>query len=53
MKLFLNVDQLFRRRGHLKIFLIDSSGCFFVHCCHTICAIMAVGLMGNIFVKQL
>ena len=52
LKFILNLDQLFRRRGHLKIFLIYSSGGLFVQCFQTICAIMVVGLIRNISVKQ-
>ena len=51
-EIILNLDQLFRRRGHLKIFLIYSSGGLFVQCFQTICAIMVVGLMRNISVKH-
>ena len=47
----LNLDQLFRRRGHLKIILIYSFGGLFVQSFQTICAIMVVGLMRNISVK--
>ena len=47
-----NLDQLFRRRDYLKIFLIYSPVSHFVQCFQTICAIMVVGLMQNISVKQ-
>ena len=46
----LNLDQRFRRRGHLKIYFTYSSGGFFVQCFQTICAIMIVGIMPNISV---
>ena len=36
-EIILNLDQLFRRRGHLKIILIYS---LFVQCFQTICGIM-------------
>ena len=52
LKFILNLDQLFRRRGHLKIFLIYSADGLFVQCFQTICAIMVVGLIRNISVKQ-
>ena len=48
----LNLHELFRVRGDLKIFLIYSSGSLFVQYFQTICRIMAVGLMQNISVKQ-
>ena len=51
-EIILNLDQLFRTRGHLKIFLIYSSGSLIVQCFQTICAIMVVGLMQNISAKQ-
>ena len=51
-EIIFNLDQWFRRRGHLKIFLIYSSGGLFVQCLHTICAIMVVVIMQNISVKQ-
>ena len=51
-EIILNLDLLFERRGHLKIFLICSSGSHFVQCFQTICAIIVVGLMQNISVKQ-
>ena len=51
-KIILNLDHLFRRRGHLKIFLIYSSGGLYVQCFQTICAIMVVSPMWNISVKQ-
>ena len=33
----LNLDQLFRRRGHLKIFLVYRSGSLFVQCFQHLC----------------
>ena len=50
-EIILNLDQAFRRRGHIKIFLIYSSDGLFVQCSQTICAIMVVDLMRNISVK--
>ena len=52
VEIILNLGQLFRRRDHLKLFLIYSSGSLFVQCLQTICAIMVVGLMLTISVKQ-
>ena len=51
-EIILNLDQLFRKRGNLKIFFIYSSGGLCVQYFRTICAIMVVGLMRNISVKQ-
>ena len=51
-EIILNLDQLFRRRDNLKIFLIYSSDGLFVQCFQTTCANMVVGLMRNISVKQ-
>ena len=51
-EIIFNLDQLFRRKGHLKIFLIYSSGGLFVQCFQTICAIMVVGLIRDVSVKQ-
>ena len=46
-EIILNLDQLCRRRGHLKIFLIYSSGGLFVQCFQTSCAIMVEALCGT------
>ena len=51
-EVILNLDQLFMRRGNLKIFPIYSSGSLFVQCFQTICAIIVAGLMRSISVKQ-
>ena len=44
-EIILNLDQLFRRRSQLKIFLIYSSSSLFVQCFQPICAIMVVGFI--------
>ena len=50
-EIYLNLDQLLRRKGLLKRFLNYSSGGLFVQCFQTICAIMVVVFMRNISVK--
>ena len=47
----LNMDQWFRRRCHLKIFLIWSSGRPFVQLSRTLCAILVEGIIRNNSVK--
>ena len=47
----LNLDQCFRRRCILKIFLIWSSGGPYVQQSGTICAILVEGIMRNNSVK--
>ena len=47
----LNLDQWFRRRCRLKIFLIWSSGGPFVQRSRTVCAILEDGIKGNNSVK--
>ena len=51
MKLFLNLYQWFRRKCHLNVFLIWSSGSPFVKQSKTICAILVAGIMRNNSVK--
>ena len=46
-EMILNLDQLFRRRCHLKIFLICSSGGPLFQRSSTICAILVDGIMRN------
>ena len=46
-EIILNLDQWFRRRCPLKIFLIWSSGGPFVQCSRIICAILVEGIMTN------
>ena len=46
-KIILNLNQWFRRRCSLKIFLIWSSGSRFVQSSRTICAILVEGIMRN------
>ena len=46
-EIILNLDQWFRRRDRLKIFLIWSSGGIFVQQGGTICAILVEGNMKN------
>ena len=46
-----NLDQLFRRRCRLKIFLIWSCGSPYVQWSGTICAILVKGIMRNNSVK--
>ena len=50
-EIILNLDQWIRRRCHLKIFLIYSSGSHFVQRSGTICAILVEGIMRKISVK--
>ena len=50
-EIILNLDQWFRRRCILKIFLIWSSGDHFVQPSKTICAILVEGIMRNNSVK--
>ena len=50
-EIILNLDQWFRRRSCLKIFLIWSSCGPFVQWSETIYAILKEGIMGNIHVK--
>ena len=50
-EIILNLDQLFRNRCRLKIFLIWSSGSPFVQWSRTICAILVKGIMSNNSVK--
>ena len=50
-EIILNLNQWFRRRSCLKIFLIWSSGSPFVQRSGTICAILVEGLMRNNSVK--
>ena len=47
----LNFEQLFRRKCHLKVFLIWSSGIPFVQRRVTICAILVGGIVSNNSVK--
>ena len=46
-EIILNLDQWFRRKRRLKVFLIWSSGSPFVQWSATICAILVMGLMKN------
>ena len=50
-EIILNLDQWFRRKCHLKIFLIWSSGSPFVQRGGTICAILVEGIKRNKSVK--
>ena len=50
-EIILNLDQWFRRRCVLKIFLIWSFGDHFVHLSRTICAILVECIMRNNSVK--
>ena len=50
-EIILNLDQCFRSRSCLKIFLIWSSGSPFVQWSRTICAILVVGIKRNNSVK--
>ena len=50
-EIILNLDQWFRRRCHLKMFLIWSSVSPFVQQSRTICAIMVEGIKWNNSVK--
>ena len=47
-EIILNLDQWFRRKSCLKIFLIWSSGSHFVQQSGTICEILVDGIMRNI-----
>ena len=51
VKLFLILDQWFRRKWFLKIYLILSSGGPFVLGSNVICAIMVGGILRNNSVK--
>ena len=51
MKFFLNLDQWFRRRCILNIFLICSSGGLSVQRSGTICAILVEGIKRDNSVK--
>ena len=46
-EIILLLDQWFRRKCHLKVFLIWSSGSLFVQRSVTICAILVEGIMRN------
>ena len=50
-EIILNLDQWFRRKCRLKVFLIWSSGSPFVQGSITICAILAEGIQRNNSVK--
>ena len=50
-EIILNLDQWFRRKCVLKIFLIWSSGDDFVQPSRTICAILVEGIIRNNSVK--
>ena len=50
-EIIMNLDQWFKRRSRLKIFLIWSSGGPFVQRSGNICAILVEGIMRNISVK--
>ena len=50
-EIILKLDQWFRRKYHLKVFLIWSSGSPFVQWSGTICAILVEGIMRNNYVK--
>ena len=50
-EIILNLDQWFRRKCCLKLFLIWSSGGPFVQWSVTICAILVEGIMDNSSVK--
>ena len=50
-EIILNLDQWFRRKCHLKVFLIWISGSPFVQRSITICAILVEGIMRNNSVK--
>ena len=49
-EIILNLEQWFRRRRHLKIFIYSSGGPF-VRQSQTICAILVEDIMRNIYVK--
>ena len=46
-EIILNLDQWFKRRCRLKIFLILSSGGPFIQQSRTVCAILVEGIMRN------
>ena len=50
-EIILNLDQWFRRKCHLNVFLIWSSGSPFVQLSLTICAILVKGIKRNNSVK--
>ena len=50
-EIILNLNQWFRRKCRLNVFLICSSGSSFVQQSGTICAIMVEGIMRNNSVK--
>ena len=50
-EIILNLDQWFRRRCHLNIFLISRFGRSFVQQSRTICEILVEGIMRNNSVK--
>ena len=50
-EIILNLDQWFRRKCHLKVFLFWSSGSPFVQQSITICAILVEGIKRNNSVK--
>ena len=50
-EIILNLDQWFRRRCRLEVFLIGSSGGPFVQWSGTICAILVEGIIRNNSVK--
>ena len=50
--IILNLDQWFRRKCRLKVFLIWSSGSPFVQPNVNICAILVEGIMRNSSVKE-
>ena len=50
-EIILNLDQWFKRRCYLKIFIIWSSGGPFVQRSGTVCAILVEGIMRNNSVK--
>ena len=50
-EIILNLDQWFRRKCRLKVFIIWSSGSHIVKQIVTICAILVEGIMRNNYVK--
>ena len=50
-EIILNLDQWFKRKCHLKVFLIQSFGSSFVQRSVTICTILVESIMRNNFVK--
>ena len=50
---FLNLDQWFRRRRSLNIFIARALAALFVQRSKTICAIVVEGIMRNISVKKI